>query len=345
MAALNAREVLDRTDLAELLTSLSGPPVGAGRGARWSCFSPDHVDDNPSVSMFVDSKGVERWRCWSDGQAGTAIDAVMIGHNLDVNGALHWLRERAGDFPAPPTHTPTASTVRPLSSALQSWVNECEHRLWRPEGDSARAWLRARGLGDDVLRANRIGFDPGAHMSPRPHGLPRWRGITVCSFDRSGELAYVQVRNRDGEAASKYSNPTPDHGSLPAVTFPRGAPASGAVVVSEGVLDGLVVAQAGFRSAALISTSSVAARGTSAAADQIVQHAHGDLIVLALDGDPAGRAATARLRGQLGAGTAVRVLHIPDHEDLTSLHARRKDLSWPTPEPSHQPTPAASSQR
>jgi DNA primase len=344
-AAMNAREVLDRTDLAELLTSLSGPPVGTGRSARWQCFAPDHVDDNPSVSMFVDGKGIERWRCWSDGQAGTAIDAVMIGHHLDVTGALQWLRERAGDFPSPPpVRTPASPAMRPLSSALQSWVNDCEHRLWRPEGDNARAWLHGRGLDDDILRANRIGFDPGAHVAPRAHGLPRWRGVTVCSFDDHGQLAYVQVRNRDGHATSKYSNPTPDHGSLPAVTFPRGAPGTGPVVVSEGVLDGLVVAQAGFRSAALISTSSIPGGATSPVADRIVHHAHGDLIVLALDGDPAGQAATARLRHQLG-DAAVRVLRIPDHEDLTTLHARRKDPTWHGHEQTHQPTPTASSLR
>ena len=84
MSSMTAREVLAHTDLAALLTSLSGPPVGTGRSARWPCFSPDHPDEHPSVTMFVDRKGIERWRCWSDGHAGTAIDAVMIGHNLDV---------------------------------------------------------------------------------------------------------------------------------------------------------------------------------------------------------------------------------------------------------------------
>ena len=63
--------------------------------------------------------------------------------------------------------------------------------------------------------------------------------------------------------------------------------------------------------------------------------------MLALDGDPAGRAATARLRSQL-ADTPLRVLHIPDHEDLTSLHARRKDQSWLTPQ-LRQQTHSASS--
>lgn len=327
---MNAREVLDRTSLADVLTSLSGPPAGSGRAARWSCFSPDHDDDHPSVSMFTDRKGVERWRCWSDGQAGTAIDAVMIGHNLDVTAALRWLQERAGHLPQAPVHKPTAS-ARPLSPELRAWANECEHRLWRPEGTNARTWLHQRGVTDAVLQANRIGFDPGSHVVARPHGLPRWRGVTVCSFDRTGELAYVQVRNLDGQAPSKYSNPTPQHGSLPAVTFPRGGPGTGPVIVSEGVLDGLIVAQAGYRSAALLSTSSIASGTFSPAADQIRAQANGELIVLALDGDPAGRAATARLRTQLG-DAPLRVLRIPDHEDLTSLTAHRKDQSWLTPQ-------------
>jgi DNA primase len=338
---MNAREVLDRIDLAALLTSLSGPPVGSGRGARWSCFSPDHQDDHPSVSMFVDRKGLERWRCWSDGHAGTAIDAVMIGHNLDVPGALRWLAERAGHVPDPTTRVPTSSAPRPLSAAVQRWANDCEHRLWRPEGAGALQWLRQRGLDDDVLRANRIGYDPGNHVAPRRPGLPCWRAVTVCSFSSTGELAYVQARNLDGQAPSKYSNPTPRHGTLPTVTFPRGAPQTGLLVVSEGVLDGLVVAQAGYRSAALISTSSVAPGDTSPAADRIRAHARGALIVLALDGDAAGRTATARLCSQLG-DAPVRVLRIPDFEDLTSLHARRKEQSWPTRQ-LPQPTPNLSS--
>ena len=228
MPALNAQEVLARTDLAELLTSLSGPPVGTGRSAKWSCFSPDHQDDHPSVTMFVDRKGIERWRCWSDGQAGTAIDAVMIGHNLDVSGALRWLAERSGHLPEPtvrrPRHLPSA---RSLSPAVHAWANDCEHRLWRPEGAGALEWLRRRGLDDDVLRTNRIGYDPGASVAHRVHGLPRWRGVTVCSYDPAGELAYVQVRNLDAQAPSKYSNPRPDTAASRRSRSPEERPPTG----------------------------------------------------------------------------------------------------------------------
>ena len=342
MSSMTSREILDRTDLAALLTSLSGPPTGNGPQARWACISADHRDEHPSVSMFVDRNGIERWRCWSDGHAGTAIDAVMIGHHLDIADAMRWLQQHCANLPNPPPRTPTTNTTlrRPLSAALRRWVNECEHRLWRPEGDAALDWLRARGLGDDVLRANRIGFDPGAHVEPRAPGLPRWRGITVCSFDRDGELAYTQVRNLDGQAPSKYTNPRPLHGTLPTVTFPRSAPSDGPVVVSEGILDGLIVAQAGYRSAALISATSITAGPTSPAADAIRRHANGNTIVLALDGDNAGRAATKRLRTQL-TGSSVRVLRIPDHEDLTSLHARRKDHPCPPRQTTANTSPAS----
>ena len=173
--------------------------------------------------MFVDHKGLERWRCWSDGHAGTAIDAVMIGHNLDVTGALRWLQERAGNFPQAPTRQPTPTTARPLSSALHAWANDCEHRLWRPEGrthapgstSAASTTTSSRPTGSGSTRIPR---------RARPRGLPRWRGVTVCSFDRAGTLAYVQVRNLDGQAPSKYSNPT-HNTALPAVTFPWHPPA------------------------------------------------------------------------------------------------------------------------
>ncbi len=228
---------------------------------------------------------------------------------------------------------------------LRRWVDDCQQRLWEPDGATALAWLHNRGLDDEILHANQIGFDPGAHIAPRPTGLPRWRGVTVCSFDRDGNLAYAQTRNLDGQAPSKYSNPRPEHGTLPTVTFPRGGPPDGPVVVAEGVLDGLIVTQVGFRAAALTSTASVQPGTTSPAAVQLAAYAAGQPLILALDGDPAGRAATSRLRTQLD-GHPVHVVAIPDHEDLTSLHTRTKDQPCPTQTASTpQPTQHASSAR
>ena len=226
MSSMTAREVLAHTDLAALLTSLSGPPVGTGRSARWLCFSPDHPDEHPSVTMFVDRKGIERWRCWSDGHAGTAIDAVMIGHNLDVPGALRWLQERAGHLPEPPPR------VRPPRRPARHQRRCAAGRTTASIACGApKAPVRSNGSGGAAWTTRCCGptasaSTPAPALIGRPRGLPRWRGVTVCSYDRAGELAYVQVRNLDARAPSKYSNPTPQHGSLPAVTFPRGAPAA-----------------------------------------------------------------------------------------------------------------------
>jgi DNA primase len=340
---MTVREMLDRTDLASVLTELAGAPAGQARTARWHCFVPSHEDRDPSVTMFVDRRGIERWRCWSDGHAGTAVDAVMIARGVGLGAAIEWLNQRDPGHTPPAPRQPAAASrqpLQPLSAQLKRWVNECEHRLWRPDGEGALEWLRRRGLSDTVLRANRIGYDPGHHVAARTFGLPRWRGITICSFHPDGELAYAQVRNLDGNAPSKYTNPTPRHGAVPALTFPRGAPRGGPIVVTEGILDGLSAVDAGFRAASLISTAQAAVSGgrRSPAAELLREHAHGCVVVLALDGDPAGRAATTAIRQHLH-DVDVRVLRIPDGHDLTTLRTR-KDQPCNTPTQTHPPATA-----
>ena len=95
-------------------------------------------------------------------------------------------------------------------------------------------------------------------------------------------------------------------------------------MVTEGILDGLSAVDAGFRAASLISTAQAATSGgrRSPAADLLRQHANGNVVVLALDGDPAGRAATTAIRQHLH-DVDVRVLRIPDGHDLTTLRTRK----------------------
>ena len=44
--------------------------------------------------------------------------------------------------------------------------------LWTKAGEPQREWLASRGLRPEVLRANRVGADPGRRYLPRPKGLP-----------------------------------------------------------------------------------------------------------------------------------------------------------------------------
>ena len=68
-------DLLRRTDLAALLDELSpAPATRQGPTARWHCIDAGHDDQHPSITMFVDRRGIERWKCWSGGHGGTAID-------------------------------------------------------------------------------------------------------------------------------------------------------------------------------------------------------------------------------------------------------------------------------
>src|ERR1700675_2059679 len=93
-------DLLRRTDLAVLLDELSpGPPTRLGQNARWRCINPGHDDNHPSITMFTDRRGIQRWKCWSGGHGGTAIDALLVARGGTIADALVELERRAGSAP------------------------------------------------------------------------------------------------------------------------------------------------------------------------------------------------------------------------------------------------------
>ncbi len=318
---MNVRDALDRVDLAELLTELSGPPVGSGRSQRWHCCHRDHPDEHPSVTVSTDRGGVQRWRCWSGGHGGTAVDALIAAHGVDVREAMAILERRVGLVSAPMSRPITGRSRepvgQPLSAEACSFVDECAARLWSPAGEPARDWLHRRGLSDQVLVVNRVGFDPGAEVLDRAVGLPRVRGVTYPSFDAAGQLVYVQSRALDAGASSKYVNPTRVHGRAPMVSFPLvDRPLDGPLVVTEGVPDGLIAVTAGFRSASVLSAAVV----SRTIADAIVERADGEEVVVAFDNDQAGRTGEQLLVSHLRGRVPLRIMRLPDGCDLTDAY-------------------------
>ncbi len=319
-------EVLGRTDLAELADQLVGPHKGRGAGATWPCPDPGHGNQTgktPPVSIFRTGYGDERWRCHSCGAGGTAIDLVMTTQGVRFPEAIELLARRAGvaevDRPMPALRTARIQRAEPAppsrpSAEMERFVAAAEAHLWSEQGRPMRRWLAERGLGEEVLRANRVGADPGPTALDRPRGLPRGGPAVVLPvLGPDGEATYLQSRYLRPNG-HKYDNPSAAlAGGLPRtaeVRLPRPPADPGLVVVSEGIPDALVAAQAGYRAAAVLGAG-VPDERTAAA---LVQRFPTERLVVAFDADGPGQAGGERLQELLaerGAGDRVSRLQVP----------------------------------
>ncbi|MEW6155334.1 MAG: toprim domain-containing protein [Actinomycetota bacterium] len=328
--AVDREEVLARTDLAALADELLGPHKGRGRSATWPCPERNHgpqTGRTPPVSVYESSGGTQRWHCHGCGAGGTAADLVMTVKGVGFAEALEDLARRGGvgdrgwegrrqpPRPLGRDRRDRAHGAQP-QPAVEAYVAAAEAHLWSPGGRTARRWLAGRGLDEDVLRANRVGSDPGPQRMERAEGLPRGgRAVVFPVLDADGRALYLQARYLRPRA-HKYENPSSTLvGPSPRLAEVRtgtgaGAVAPGAVIVAEGIPDGLTAAQAGFRTVAVLGAGLPDER---LAADLLRRHP-GEALVIAFDPDHRGRAGAAALRDLVAkASPAARatVLDVP----------------------------------
>jgi hypothetical protein len=323
--------IVAAVDLAALADELLGPRSGTARTPTWRCPSPAHrqTGRTPPVTVFTTRRGEQRWTCHGCGNAGTAIDLVMQVRGVDVADALANLAHRTGiaaapvaqrSRPAPRRPTVAASQValpaRPQPvAALDRYVQDCAAALWRPDGRTMHRWLRTvRGLPDDVLQANRIGADLGPARQSRPHGIPRVRGAVVLPVSVADRAAYLQLRLLNQRPGSpRYLNPTSGLATNPRLGLyrPAHAPRHRELIVTEGIIDALSAAAAGYRSAAILGAG-YPDPATAAAIAQLPWP-----LVVAFDPDSAGIAGAERLARLLEAR----------HRRATLLRLERGDLN------------------
>jgi DNA primase len=325
--------ILDRIDLPALADDLLGPHHGRGPSATWPCPDPRHgpqTGRTPPVSVFTGRSGIQLWHCHGCGAGGTAIDLVITTHDMRIRDAIEWLARKAGitqsapsDLPPRTRPQPAARTLPALRAApddVRAYVAACEEHLWSEHGGRWHAWLQARGFSAPVLRANRIGADPGSTILPRASGLPRrGRAIVFPVLTAAREPAYLQARYLDVERAGrKYDNPAERLTPNPRVALvhtPRASAAARerALIVCEGLPDALTVAGTGHAAAAVLG----AGLPDDGVARRMGQLAAGRPIVLAFDNDPAGRRGSQQLQRLLdGRHPSVRALALADGTDL-----------------------------
>jgi hypothetical protein len=348
MSLLDRDELLARTDLADLTTQICGPAKGRGRSARWHCPNPEHPDEHPSMGIYLNGHGLQRWKCHSCGEGGTAVDMLMISTTMSAGEALRDLAQRAGIDPGsyrsgashatvgggagvtrdrpPVLKPPPAPAALTPDPAIERFVTAAEQLLFEPVAALAQRKLRERGLSEAVLRVNRVGFDPGPGVLPRPKGLPRRSpGIVYPVLDpQTGQAIYYQVRSLSPRDATdrKYDQPTTAMAPNPKIAAIRSPQAQelGLLAITEGIPDGLTAVQAGAGAVAVLGVSHAGADTVDDLARRILNEHPSPAYAVCFDPDRAGLAAGNLLADRLAHHGALvaKTLPPPGLRDLNA---------------------------
>jgi len=311
------------------------------RGREYISLCPFHNDSKPSLNI-VDDKGF--YHCFACGAHGDVIKFVMENDGLAFMEAVELLAGMAGlEVPKQtPEEAQRAERRRTLQDVVELACKWYERQLTSSAGDRAKRYLKERGLKDETIRRFRLGFAPddktalqramkaegvdldtlvelGLSRRYEDGGSSDWmRGRVLFPItDRRGNVIAFGGRVL-GEGEPKYLN-SPD-----TPLFHKGrvlyglaqareaAHKSGELVVAEGYMDVIALAQAG--------VPAVAPLGTALTEDQIAELWRlTPEPVVCFDGDTAGQRAARRAADRaltiLKPGHSLRFTILPGGQD------------------------------
>jgi DNA primase len=322
----------------------------ARRGREHVGLCPFHKEKSPSFNV-VEEKGF--YHCFGCGAHGTAIDFVMAVEGLGFAEALERIADLTG-IPAPrrsgTARLEPSQRLYAANTAAAVWF---QAQLTTPQGREAVGYLERRGLGREIVRRFELGYAPGGERAALRQALLA-QGFTVEELLAAGLLAqreggggdaYDRFRHRImfpiadergrilgfggralGEARAKYLN------SPETELFHKGellynlhraagaARAARAIVLAEGYMDVIALAEAGIAHA-------VAPLGTAVSERQLATlWRFAEAPVVCLDGDRAGLAAAMRAAERalplMRGGQTLRFAILPDGEDPDSYLRR-----------------------
>ena len=315
------RTVRERASLSEVVSDVIALRR-RGRSAVGLC--PFHAEKTPSFTVSED-RGF--FHCFGCGEHGDVFGFVMKTQSLTFPEAVRRVADRFG-VSLPEEAGEPARRREPLTAANAAAAAFFQAELRGPGGGRARAYLRERGLSEEVIERFGLGWAPGAgealarHLRTkgvpledaltaglvmrrdRPDGaggvLDRFRErIMFPITDTSGKMIafggrILPGRPAGGEPPPKYLN------SAESPVFRKGhtlyglALARDAIrkadraIVVEGYLDLIALAQAGIGEV-------VAPLGTALTAEQLrLLRRFTETVIACFDGDLAGRRAAAR---------------------------------------------------
>jgi len=318
------------------------------RGREFVGLSPFNNEKTPSFTVN-DEKGF--YHCFSSGKHGDIFSYVMETEGLSFPEAVEKFAEEAGlEMPRQtPRDRAQEERRKGLHDVLEDACAWFEARLrGGGQGAAARAYLTGRGLDDATIRAFRLGYAPDGPafaraMQQKGHseamlaeaGLLRRPddGRSAYAFfrdrvmfpiaDRSGKVIAFGGRLMGDAKAAKYINspdtPLFDKGRTLYNLGParQAAHDAGRLLVTEGYMDVIALARAGFAEA-------VAPLGTAMTETQLREVWR--MVpepILCFDGDAAGQRAAERAAERalplLEPGKSLQFAYLPSGEDPDSL--------------------------
>ena len=291
------------------------------KGKEWVGLSPFTNEKTPSFYVN-DQKRI--FKCFSSGMGGDVISFIMETERLSFMEAVEKLAEEAGmELPkADPRAAEAYDHRKRLQEVCEAAAAYFEERLQSSEGSAARDYLEGRGLKPPAWKRHRLGYAPDDWRKTINH--LKSEGFTQAEIleaglakesDRGGEpydafrgrLMFPIPDSRGGIIAFGGRGLTPDakpkylnSGDTPLFHKSRvlyrykaarealGHGEGGGLIVCEGYMDAIALAEAGFGQA-------VAPLGTALTEEQIsLLWRAGPEPVLCFDGDRAGLGAAYR---------------------------------------------------
>ncbi|HZP42708.1 MAG TPA: DNA primase [Candidatus Binatia bacterium] len=341
------RHVRERASIVEVV---SDTVTLRRRGRSFVGLCPFHSEKTPSFSVS-EERGF--YHCFGCGEHGDVFTFVMKVESLAFPDAVRRVAQRFG-LRVPEAADEPARRGEPLAAANAIAAAFFQAELASPAGVRARAYVRERGLGDDVVRRFGIGWAPATGDALARH--LRAKGVAVEHalevgllarrertdggnpvYDRFRDRLMFPITDRFGRViafggrilpgpavrpdAPKYLN-SPEsplfHKGQTVFGLAQAREAirrAGRAIVVEGYMDVIALAQAGVEEV-------VAPLGTAFTADQlrVLRLISGDTIVACFDGDRAGWKAAARsFLVFLEAGLWGRGAFLPAGEDPDSF--------------------------
>ena len=338
------QELLSRVDVVDVVGKYVQLKKG---GANFMGLCPFHGEKSPS---FTVSPSKQFFHCFGCGKNGNAIGFLMEHTGMTFVEAVKDLAQQVGMQVPDEQQSPEDRARAAAQKARQDTLTDILEKAgesWRKhlkETPRAVAYLKGRGLSGQIAKRFGLGYAPDgwrnlASVFPKyDDPLLAESGLVIQGdddkrYDRFRDRIMFPIRNVKGECIGfggrVLGDGTPKYLNSPETpVFHKGRElyglfearealhSAGYVLVTEGYMDVVALAQLGFPNA-------VATLGTACTPDHVQKlFKFTDAVVFSFDGDAAGRrAARKALEGALPYATdtrSIKFLFLPAEHDPDS---------------------------